>query len=53
MSIWHASQEAPEDVAQRPRIPAHPLTFSDLAIFAGGMLLAVMLGIAATGLLPL
>ena len=45
VSIWQAPQ--------RPRIPAHhPLTFSDLAIFAGGMLLAVMLGIAATGVLP-
>jgi uncharacterized protein involved in exopolysaccharide biosynthesis len=44
VSIWH--------VPQRPRIPAHPLTLSDLAIFAGGMLLAVMLGIAATGVLP-
>ncbi|HEX3407011.1 MAG TPA: hypothetical protein VHS81_07215 [Caulobacteraceae bacterium] len=45
MSIWHAPQ--------RPRIPAHPLTLSDLAIFAGGLLLAMMLGIAATGLIPL
>ncbi len=49
MSIWHAQQQAPE----RPRIPTHPLTLSDLAIFAGGMLLAVLLGIAATGLIPI
>ena len=53
MSIWHAPQPAPEPVTQRPRIPAHPLTLSDLAIFGGGMLLAVLLGIAATGLLPI
>jgi len=45
VSIWQAPQ--------RPRSPAHPLTISDLAIFAGGMLLAVMLGIAATGLIPI
>jgi hypothetical protein len=45
VSIWHAPQ--------RPRIHAHPLTLSDVAIFAGGMLLAVMLGIAATGLIPI
>ena len=45
MSILHAPH--------RPRIRAHPLTLSDLAIFAGGMLLAVMLGITATGVLPL
>jgi hypothetical protein len=45
VSIWQAPQQ--------PRIPAHRLTFSDLAIFAGGMLVAVMLGIAATGVIPL
>jgi hypothetical protein len=44
VSIWQAPQQ--------PRNPRHPLTLSDLAIFAGGMLVAVMLGIAATGLLP-
>jgi hypothetical protein len=38
---------------QRPRVPAHPLTMSDVAIFAGGMLLAVMLGIAASGVIPI
>ena len=42
-----SSLEAP----QRPRVPAHPLTLSDVAIFAGGMLLAVLLGIAASGLI--
>lgn len=47
MSIWQAPPQQP------PRIPRHhPLTLSDLAIFAGGMLVAVMLGIAATGMLP-
>jgi hypothetical protein len=45
VSSWQAPQ--------RPRIPAHPLTFSDLAIFAGGLLVAVMLGIAASGVIPL
>jgi hypothetical protein len=45
VSIWHAPQ--------RPRIPAHPLTLSDLAIFATGMLVAVLLGIAASGVIPI
>ncbi len=45
MSIWQAPP--------RPRVHAHPLTFSDVAIFAGGMLLAVMLGIAASGVIPI
>ena len=45
MSIWQAPQ--------RPRIPAHPLTFSDLVIFAGGMLIAVLLGIVASGVIRL
>jgi hypothetical protein len=53
VSIWHVPPQASEDIAQRPRIPAHPLTLSDLAIFGGGMLLAVLLGIAATGLIPI
>jgi hypothetical protein len=44
VSIWQAPQ--------RPRIPAHPLTFSDIAIFAAGLLAAVLLGIAASGVLP-
>ena len=44
MSIWHAPQ--------RPRIPTHPLTLSDVAIFAGGILVAVLLGIAASGVIP-
>lgn len=43
MSIW---QTPP-----RPRV--HPLTISDVAIFAGGMVLAVMLGIAASGVIPI
>lgn len=44
MSIWQAPQ--------RPRIPAHPLTLSDVTIFASGLVIAVLLGIAASGLLP-
>jgi hypothetical protein len=46
VSIWQTPQ-------QRPRIPAHPLTASDLAIFAGGLVFAVLLGIAASGAIPL
>jgi len=45
VSIWQAPQH--------PRVHAHPLTFSDVAIFAGGMFLAVMLGIAASGVIPI
>jgi hypothetical protein len=45
VSIWQAPQ--------RPRIPTHPLTRADLAIFAGGVLVAVLLGIAVSGLIPI
>jgi hypothetical protein len=45
VSIWQAPP--------RPPVPAHPLTLSDIAIFAGGMLIAVLLGIAASGVIPL
>jgi hypothetical protein len=48
VSIWHAPQRA------RPHYPlAHHVTMSDLAIFAVGMFVAVMVGIAASGMLPL
>ncbi len=46
MSIWHAQTPA------RSHIPAHHVTVQDLAIFAGGMIVAVLVGIAATGILP-
>jgi hypothetical protein len=50
MSVWptpHHNHEA------RAHIPAHPLSLQDLAIFAGGLLIAVMIGVAASGVLPL
>ena len=47
MSIWHAPS------SERPHIPAHPVTLPDLAIFAGGMIVAMLVGIAASGLLPI
>jgi hypothetical protein len=46
VSIWHAPSN------ERPHIPAHPVTLPDLAIFAAGMLVAVLVGIGASGLLP-
>jgi hypothetical protein len=46
VSIWHT----PTPV--RPHIPAHHVTAQDLAIFAGGMIVAMLVGIAATGILP-
>ena len=46
MSVWHAPPR------ERVHIPAHPFSPQDLAIFAGGILLAMMIGIAASGLLP-
>jgi hypothetical protein len=45
VSVWHAPE--------RPRPQYHhPVTLQDLAILAGGMFVAMMVGIAATGLLP-
>ena len=46
MSIWHAHSPA------RSHIPAHRITVQDVAIFAGSMILAMFIGIAATGILP-
>ena len=46
MSIWHAPLSA------RPHSPAHHVNVQDLAIFAGGMIFAIFIGIAATGILP-
>ena len=46
MSVWHAPGKA-----QR-RAPAHPFSLQEAAIFAAGMLAAVMVGIAASGVLP-
>ena len=47
MSIWHAPTRA------HPHIPAHPITLQEIAIFAGGLIVAMMVGIAASGVLPL
>ena len=46
MSIWHAHSTA------RSHIPAHHITVQDVAIFAGGIIFAMLIGIAATGILP-
>ena len=46
MSIWHAP------ISARPQSPAHHVTVQDVAIFAGGVIFAMLIGIAATGMLP-
>jgi hypothetical protein len=46
VSIWHTPTSA------RPHVPAHHVTAQDLAVFAGGMIFAMFIGIAATGILP-
>ena len=47
MSIWNAPTRA------RTHIPAHPVSLPDLAIFAGSMIVAMLVGIVASGLLPI
>jgi hypothetical protein len=42
MSVWHG----------KTRRRAHPFSLQEVAIFAAGMLAAVMVGIAASGVLP-
>jgi hypothetical protein len=51
VSIWHAPTRAPAH--RHPQIPAHPITLQDVAIFAGGLIVAMMVGIAASGVLPI
>jgi hypothetical protein len=46
MSVWHGPGKT-----QR-HAPAHPFSLQEVAIFAAGMLAAVMVGIAASGVLP-
>jgi hypothetical protein len=46
VSNWHAP------ISAHPRSPAHHITMQDLAIFAGGLVFAMLIGIAATGILP-
>jgi hypothetical protein len=50
VSIWHAPTRAHPNPQH---IPAHPVTLQDMAIFAGGLVLAMLVGIAASGVLPL
>jgi hypothetical protein len=47
MSFWHAHGKP------RLRHPTHTLTPQEVAIFAAGLFVAVMVGIAASGVLPL
>ena len=49
MSIWHA----PTRAQRHAHIPAHPINLQDLAIFAGGLVIAMLVGIAASGILPI
>jgi hypothetical protein len=36
-----------------PHLPAHPLSLQEMAIIAAGLLVAMMVGVAASGVLPL
>ena len=46
MSVWHAHGKT--------RLhPAHKPTLQEVAVFAVGLFVAVMIGIAASGVLPL
>ena len=46
MSVWHAQG--------RPRLlPTRTPTLPEIAVFAVGLFVAVMIGIAASGVLPL
>jgi hypothetical protein len=49
VSIWHAPTRAQP---QHPHIPAHPVSLQDMAIFAGGLVIAMVVGIIASGVLP-
>jgi hypothetical protein len=50
MSFWHAPTRAHP---HHPHIPAHPVTVQDMLIFAGGLVIAMLVGIAASGVLPI
>jgi hypothetical protein len=45
MSLWH-------EPGKRPHPAGHPLSFIEVSLIAGGLFLAVLVGIAATGRLP-
>jgi hypothetical protein len=47
MSVWHAPSRG------RAHLAAHPISAQELIIFAGAVVLAAMIGIAASGLLPI
>jgi hypothetical protein len=47
MSVWPAHGKT-----QR-QVPAHPFSLQEVAIFATGVLVAMMVGIAASGVLPI
>ena len=46
MSIWHARS------GERAPVTAHHVTLVDVAIFAAGMIVAMLVGIAASGVIP-
>jgi hypothetical protein len=46
MSVWQAPPKT------RPERPPHPFSALEIAIFAAGVLVAMMVGIASSGLLP-
>jgi hypothetical protein len=46
MSVWRAQEKT-------RLYPTHPPTLQEIAIFAAGLFAAVMVGIAASGVLPL
>jgi hypothetical protein len=46
MSVWHAQ-------GKTRLYPTHALTLQEIAIFAVGLFAAVMVGIAASAVLPL
>ncbi len=46
MSVWHAPEK------QRLHPAAHAPSLQEIAIFAVGILAAMMVGIAASGVLP-
>ncbi len=47
MSVWH-----PPGKTQQQG-PVHPFSLQEVAIFATGVLVAMMVGIAASGVLPI
>jgi hypothetical protein len=45
MSVWQAP-------VKRPHLPAHPISLIEALIFAGGLFAAMLVGVAASGVLP-